>query len=286
VDVSKGIECGAARTCILIGSCDSYSDLWPALSISYIKHWPDCPFPRFLLTNYKDAPTGFSTLAVGSDLSWSANLVCALQRLETDFILLTVDDLILTKTVRTDSVLAAIRWASVNGVTALQMVSHEHLWRGTLRAGVMPALRLPLGATYRASSVFTLWNREHLLKVLDPVENIWQFEYQGSVRLLSDSSVFLTTRSHFIYLNAVVKGKLTRSALRYFKKNSYHLSSTRQVMTKYEHWLLMLTRFRAWTFKFFPLSCRKTSKRIVQRAASFIYGLCATRDSDPSKRGV
>ena len=233
-----GIECGGARTCILVGSCDSYSDLWPALSMSYIKHWPDCPFPRFLLTNHKEAPSGFSTLAVGSDVSWSANLGVRLHRLEADYILLSVDDLVLTKTVRTDAVLDAVRWASASGVTALQMVSHEHLWRGVLRSGVGPALRLPLGATYRASSVFTLWNREHLLRVLDPVENIWQFEYQGSERLLSDSSVFLTIRSHFIYLNAVVKGKLTRSAVKFFKKNGYPLSSSRQVMTKYEHLML------------------------------------------------
>lgn len=264
-------ECAGLRVCMLVASCDSYCDLWPALSMSMTRYWPDCPFPRFLLTNHKEAPAGFSTLAVGSDVSWSANLMRALDQLETDYVLLSVDDLLLTKIVRTDAVLEAVSWATFNDVTALQMVSFEHIWRGAWRPGSPPAIKLPRGATYRASTVFTLWNRESLLKILNPAENAWEFEYDGSERLHSNCPVFLTTRSHFSYLNAVIKGKLTPGAVKFFKKSGYPLLSIRQVMNLRELWWLLFLRFRAFAFRAIPLSYRTTLKSVIQRTASLHF---------------
>lgn len=273
------------RTCMLVTSCDSYSDLWPALSMSMTRCWPDCPFPRFLLTNYKEAPNGFSTLAVGPDVSWSANLMRALHKVDTDYVLLSVDDLLLTKTVRTDAVLDAVRWASIHGVTALQMVSYEYLWGGAWSRSRIEAIRLPLGATYRASAVFTLWNRDCLVRLLDPTENAWQFEYRGSERLLSNSSIFLTTRSHFSFLNCVIKGKLTRFAARYCKKSGYPQFASRPVMTRHEAWQLFLLRLRAYAFMLVPLGYRNQLKKEAQRVASIICRLFMRQDLEASKEG-
>jgi len=278
-------EDGGTRTCMLVASCDSYSDLWPALSMSMRRYWPDCPFPRFLLTNHKEAPAGFSTLAVGPDVSWSANLVHALEQLETDYVLLSVDDLLLTKTVRTDSVLEAVRWATVNRVTALQLVSHEHLWGGAWSRSSLPPIRLPSGATYRASTVFTLWNRDGLLRLLNPAENAWQFEYLGSERLSPNSPVFLTTRSHFAYLNGVIKGKLTRSAVKFCKNNGHPLPASRRVMTAREEWWLLFLRFRACALRTIPLGYRKTSKEAIRRTSLSIQKLYFHLDLRPSKKG-
>jgi len=263
---------------MLIASCDAYSDLWPALSMSMNRHWPDCPFPRFLLTNHKKAPAGFSTLAVGRDISWSANLMRALNQLEEDYVLLSVDDLLLRKTVRTDAVLEAVRWASVTGVTALQMVSFEHIWSSAWSVRRPPAIWLPPGATYRASTVFTLWNRNGLLRILNPAENAWEFEYRGTERLSANSGSFLTTRSHFSYLNSVIKGKLTRSAVKLFNDNGYPLPTSRRVMTAREQCWFLCLRFRACALRTVPFSYRTALKRAIQRAASSVKRI-ATRSS-------
>ena len=273
------------RTCMLVSSCDSYSDLWPALSMSMTRYWPDCPFPRFLLTNHKEAPNGFLTLAVGPDVSWSANLVRALHKLDTDYVLLSVDDLLLNKTVRTNAVLDAVRWASIHGVAALQMVSYEYLWGGAWSLGSIEAIRLPLGATYRASAVFTLWNRDRLVRLLDPTETAWQFEYRGSERLLSDSSVYLTTRKYFSFVNCVVKGKLTRFAVGFCNENGYPLLASRQVMARREEWRLLLLRLRFCAFRLVPLGYRAPLKKEVQRVVSVIRRLLMRQDVEVSKGG-
>ena len=202
----------------------------------------------------------------------------ALHKLETDYVLLSVDDLLLTKTVRTDAVLGAVRWASIHGATALQMVSHEYLWGGAWSLGSLPAMRLPLGAIYRASAVFTLWKLDCLMQLLDPTETAWQFEYSGSERLLSNSPIFLTTRSHFSFLNCVIKGKLTRDAVSFCNKNGYPLLASRPVMTRHEERRLFLLRLRACAFRLVPLGYRSQLKKAAQRVASIIHRLFMRQD--------
>src|ERR1035441_8744268 len=118
-----------ANISVLITSCDAYADIGPAMSQAMAAHWPDCPFPRFLMSNYDKAPAGFTTLAIGPDISWSANLIRALEMIDDDYILLSVDDLILTRKVDTHRLLESVHRAQRAKVAALQMVSFEHLWK-------------------------------------------------------------------------------------------------------------------------------------------------------------
>jgi len=41
-------------TCVLIASCDAYSDAWAPFFALMKKYWPDCPYPIYLISNYQD----------------------------------------------------------------------------------------------------------------------------------------------------------------------------------------------------------------------------------------
>ena len=42
------------KVAILICSCDYYSDCWEPIICSFNKYWPDCEYPRYIVTNYEE----------------------------------------------------------------------------------------------------------------------------------------------------------------------------------------------------------------------------------------
>jgi hypothetical protein len=275
-----------ANICMLISSCDAYSDIWPAMSQTMAAHWPDCPFPRFLMSNYDKAPAGFTTLAIGPDISWSANLIRGLEMIDHDYVLLSVDDLLLTRKVDTHRLLESVCRAQRAKVAALQLVTYENLWRRMGKWDDGSAIRIPVGGIYRATAVFTLWDRRQLLKVLNPLENAWQFEYCASDRLDADSDVLVAVHNHFTFVNAIVKGKVTRSAYRLCEQKHYPLSASRPVMTAKESCAYGFLLLRASTFRFVPPGCRRAVKSAIQRAAFTVRELAGRRGIQSNNSGA
>jgi hypothetical protein len=94
---------------ILIPSCDKYFDLWPILSESYLKFRNDCPFKIFIITNSEiKVPKPFFALNIGEDISRSDNCIKALSIINSKYILMHIDDLILNKKVNTEKILNRI----------------------------------------------------------------------------------------------------------------------------------------------------------------------------------
>lgn len=251
---------------LVVVSCDAYSDMWPAFCAALMRYWPDCPFPSFLVTNEKTAPNGFSTLSVGTDTSWSSNLQRALLSVRSEYVLLCTEDLLLTETVSTAEIVETVELAIEQRLDTLQLVNFEWIWsrRGQAQSRYSA---VPLGATYRASTVFTIWRSETLLKLLRPGENAWQFEYFGSDRLAPEAKVYLSCRSHFQYENAVVKGKLVPKAVHLCSANQYPLVTKRPVLSTRDMLALGLIRLRASALRLVPMRYRKAAKDFVTRLA-------------------
>ena len=198
----------------------------------------------------------------GRDVSWSANLRRALGMMDAEFVLLCVDDLLLTKPVDTEGVLSAVSWAKRNDATALQLVSLESVWGRNWRGGNVPRL-VPVGATYRATTVFTLWNRERLAGLLNPAESAWEFEYRSPARLPPDAGVFQVRRSYFSFVNAVVKGSLVPEAVKLCTRERYPLASSRPVLAGRELGRLRLARLRSAGLRLVPPAHRKVVRNLA-----------------------
>jgi hypothetical protein len=250
---------------VLVASCDAYSDIWPAFCAAFQRHWPDCPFPRYFVTNSKTAPSGFDTLSVGPDRSWSSNLLRAVPAIQAEYVLLSVEDLLLKENVVTSEVLETVQWGIEHQVDTLQMVTHELVWARGWGAGRSRCSAFPSNAPYRASTVFTLWRRETLLKVLRPAENAWQFEYFASDRLAPDAKVYLSCESHFRFVNAIFKGKLDPKAVRLCAANEYSLVTKRPTLSKKDLFVLAITRWRALAFRLVPMRHRRVARDFFSR---------------------
>lgn len=166
---------------VLVPSCDSYADVWPPFFSLLHRHWPDCPFPVYLGSNFRGYESQqVKSLLVGEDRSWSFGLRQMLERLDTTYVLIILEDFLLRSSVDTARILRLAR--------ELDELSGAYL---RLRPYPTPDVRLarfPLigeiepGAPYRASMQAAIWRRESLLELLRDEENPWQMEVFGARR--------------------------------------------------------------------------------------------------------
>ena len=80
---------------LIVLTCDNYSDLWPMFIHFFDKFWPDCPYSKYVVSNYKSLPdTSFEFINIGKDDSWSDGLLKAISVLKNkhDYLLVTLED--------------------------------------------------------------------------------------------------------------------------------------------------------------------------------------------------
>jgi len=221
------------KVAFLVVSCDSYSDVWDIFFNNLTKFWPDCPYDVYLQSNFKDfhSDKGVKTLKVGKDKSWSDGLIKALSQLQNyEYVLLALEDLIINDFVNTETVKAAAENIIVINGNYLTLVNEPMPDKGfNCLFG-----EISQGAMYRSTATFALWNRNTLIKLLDPKENAWEFEKIGSQRSNSYPGFYAVYTDYFPYLNAVIKGKWTYEAMKYFDKNNIAFNVTREKMTMFE----------------------------------------------------
>ncbi len=231
-------------TAFLIISCDTYSGLWNKHFDCLDKNWPDCPFPKYLLSNKKDSgDSKISTIKVGEDRTWSANLKKAIQDLKKDFkyILATFDDLFLTENVDNTKLEKAIKSFKSNDGQFLQLIK----WHNRPKKINETLGSIESGSLYRPNCVYALWNIEVLEDLLDETESAWEFERKGAQRSDKYNGFFVVLESIFKYRNVVIRGKITRKDSRIYGLRSIE---NLKVMNLANH-LAFLSRL--WSFKIF-----------------------------------
>ena len=74
---------------ILASSCDRYQQWWNPWRESFNRHWSDCSYPRKIISN---KIIGQDLLEVGEDLGWNRMLKTALTKVDSEYILLTLEN--------------------------------------------------------------------------------------------------------------------------------------------------------------------------------------------------
>jgi|WetSurMetagenome_2_1015567.scaffolds.fasta_scaffold06210_4 hypothetical protein len=228
---------------VVVLSCDKYSELWDSFSSTFIAHWPDCPYDRYLVTNFLEYNSAyFKTLKVGEDISWSSNILLALSGLKATYkyVLVTLDDLFLAKKVDTITLSLIINsFLEIDGnyislINNPKFTKKYNQYFGEIEAG----------ALYRPTCVLALWKLSVLEDMVIPSENAWEFERNGSVRSKKYNKFFSVYKSVFIYKNVVVRGKILRKEAIYFNLlhcNSLSIMSVKENIAFYLRYIVFKT---------------------------------------------
>ena len=242
---------------ILVPSCDKYSDLWVPLFKTLRRQWKSCPFQVYLISNHLDyRDHGVTTIRIGEDQTWSANLIRALAYIPHTYVLLFLDDFFLKTIVDEKQVknlierCVAEKWDYVRlnptpGAPRAQSVGN----------GVGLILSDDL---YRPSTVMSVWRKSVLLDVLDSRENAWELEIFGGSRTDKYKQWYASENWNLPYYNLVIKGKIDPFALSKIRASGTRVVSDRPVMSSFEASRLLLRRIRHSLFnKIIPRNIRR-----------------------------
>jgi hypothetical protein len=247
---------------VVVASCDAFADVWPVHLAMMQLNWPECHLPVYFLTN-ELAPesAAVTSILVGRDKSWSDNLRTALEALSEDYVLLTLDDLMLTEPVQTSILDDVFSWIAVTRPNCLRLTTPPP-----------PDLviddrfgRIEPGSLYRTGTIWSVWKREVLHDLLVPGETAWEFELEGSKRSDKYNDFYSTRKSVVHVANAIVRGKWDPRVLCILSRQGV-ISSTvkRLVMTRSEVLRYRASIFRSHLLYLLPSRYRRRIRQFVK----------------------
>jgi len=232
---------------ILISTFDAAEDLWKPLEETYKRFWRDRDFPIYLTTNFKSPSFDlFSPLTIGSEISWSDNLIKSLIKIEQKYVLLTFDDLFLVDKVDDNKIKKLMQFAIDKDINYLQF--YRSISKGKRINDKL--FKKSRNAKYKNSTIWSFWKKEVLISLLKKEENAWEFEIKGSIRAAKLDD-FYSTRSNIIpFVNGVVKGFWNPLAKNKIKSLGIHLCENRKSLSFFETIKYQLINFQFNTYTF------------------------------------
>jgi hypothetical protein len=229
---------------LLISSYDGAEDLWEPLEKTYIKFWGDIPFKVYLITNTKTYSSKlFNVIQVGKEKSWSDSIIKALSLIPEKRIILTFDDLFLYQKIETEKVTESIQYAIQNNLSYFQLFPSTSIY--DLDNNGYRKKRE--NARYRNATVWSLWQTNILLELLDEHESAWEFEKNGNERSRKFQDFFSTDKILIPYLNGVIKGNWDPKVVKFL--HSINISIDTKARSELKG--LDLVKYRLKQFKFF-----------------------------------
>ncbi len=177
---------------MVISTCDAYRDAWPPLFTLFHRYWPDLDVPIVINTETAEyAHEGFNIICPQlykrhpdpRSIPWSKRLRDTLtQAVDTDLVMLFLDDFYLRSRVNSERLDACLRLIRENEKTAnVALLTCPKPFVEAVEG--MPWLaKRSKRAPYLFNLQAGLWRKDRLLHFLRNHESPWYFERWGSIR--------------------------------------------------------------------------------------------------------
>lgn len=215
---------------VVIKSTDSFSDVWGPCLECLKRYWPDCPWP--IRTTSETQPWGSMPLLTERNYGWVGNMSVILEKADSEFVLLFLDDMLLCEPVRTEECVAALEL----------MKSEKSI--GAVRLGPGPETYEPIQNTlfaiikrhseYRISTSPTLWRTTYLQKVLSSgVQTPWEFEIKGTTAAVAfPEDVYIVNkfpRPFQVLYSAITRGEFEAGAIAWLNRVGIEVHPNRPI---------------------------------------------------------
>jgi hypothetical protein len=251
------------RNCaVLIVSCDKYKDLWGPCITLFRRYWNDCPYPVYLLSNTVQANfSSVTPILTGADLSWSDNLLIALEQVPQSHVLLYIEDLFLVHSVESKTVHSLIERCIREDWNYLRLNPTP---KGDNRIDEFISEISP-GSVYRSSVVFSVWNISTLKQILKTGESAWDFEEIGTARTDSFSKFYASNRELIPACNTVIKGVWELEALKKIRALGIEPDvQYRRSMSSTEFLIWKLKQLRSLLFHLMPHASKRRIRSLFR----------------------
>lgn len=253
-----------AEVAILIPSCDKYSDVWPYFFKLLDKYWPEVKrHPIYLLSNHNTYPDAdIQTIRVGEEKSWSDNVSFALKHINEKYVLVILEDFLLTSQVDVHSLEQYFCWMKEKDAGYLRLMANpapKQILTDCRKLGVIEK-----GADYRTSLQVAIWKKALLEEILLTGESPWEFELKGSSRSNGSEAMFLsiaagTPQPIPYFPNTIVRGLWVKEAIDYLKEQNFNEIIKRPIESRFQA-ILRNNKVRSFLFK----NVKKPLKELFQ----------------------
>lgn len=218
-----------ANLAIMITSCDGYKECWKPIIYSLDKFWPDCKYPRYIVTNFEDDVLQNTTfIKVGKDnKSWCNLARMGMDAIPEDYVIYFQDDYWLNKQVDTKAIEEHFKYCVDNDLDYLKI--YDDMPRDKFRIGNSDYCINEPNIRYSINTAIAIWKKSTISKLMVKDWSGWEFERQiipyikkNNIKLKSQtlhSSVIADRGINTMPDNAIVRGVWTPGAVEFLKKN-------------------------------------------------------------------
>ncbi|MCM1257606.1 MAG: hypothetical protein NC307_07095 [Roseburia sp.] len=220
---------------LLIIGFDPYIDVWDHYFELLDKYWAKRP-KTYLATNTIEPDyLNVTVFPIGKDAEWSKKVYKSLEKLDTKYVLLLLEDFFTTSYVNNKSLDDLIGLMKENNISYCKLLNQSKM-RGMAFKGKKYLHVIKRDDEYGISLQPAIWEKEFLKELVGTGNyNAWVFEmnqirnkYQNNngINCLADD------RNILQITHAVVQSQYLRHAVRVFKKQGYYLNvGKRKVMS-------------------------------------------------------
>ena len=230
---------------VVISSCDTRNDIWHPFFTLFFRYWPDCPFPIYLISNYKKYnDPRVKTISVGEDRGWATNMKTALKQIPTPYVLAMLDDLFLEKNTNTNYIKSLVNHAQNNSIGYIGLVPFFDIDKDYTDAFNLGRISKSVD---RISHRASLWDKKVLSSLLVDGENVIQMEIEGSKRSHSVTAPFLSVKEPVMYYHvrsAIIRGKWMCDAVKLCRKEGIKLDFDKRSIDYEWKWKQVFDDFR------------------------------------------
>ncbi len=211
---------------VLVTSCDAYHDVERPFITLFRRYWPDCPFETVLLTETIASKEFDRVITTGKGKNWSQMLVEALKQIKTPYILMAMNDFMLSAPVDTKNILRRIDQMKTFGAVNLRLIPNPP---GRKTGPDPDLLEMPKDTAYCVSCQTGIWERSYLLRIASKTKSAWEFERYGSFMVGDETRPILVTREReFPDVDTVHKGYWVPAGVQLLKKNNIDYDFSRR----------------------------------------------------------
>ena len=211
---------------VLVTSCDAYRDVETPFLELFRKYWSDCPFEVVLVSETERKAVGDSlffdrVIASGFGRNWCQMLVETLEKIDTPYVLMLMNDYFLDAPVDTEAIKRRLAQAIEYDAANLRLNPNppgRSRWRDT------DLLEYPKNTAYCVTCQTGIWNCKYLLDLAKKNKSAWEFERYGSFMVGDEKRPLLVTpEKEFPFVDAVHKGCWEKFGVEVCKNNGIEL---------------------------------------------------------------
>jgi len=247
---------------IVISSCEKFSDLWDTNISLLNKYWKDRPKDTYIVTDEKTDRTieGVKIISSGEGKEMPERLRDAMSYINTDYVLLTLDDYFLIKKVENDDFESLLLFMDDNNVDYLRL--YDIPKENKKVENEKNLFWVDVSECYGVNLYAGIWRKSFLEKTFSDSKNAWNYEVSlDAVARRENAKCAMSRRHEFVILDVVRKGRVLHKANRYLKKHGYDIGDRPLQSYKTELKLFIIGHGK----RMLPKSVHKYAKAVLRR---------------------